>query len=57
MFLIASLGSASVYRFLIVLAVVTGLYLVYGIHAAAHHDRLLETVTARCTPVQLSLEV
>ncbi len=48
MFLIASLGAASVYRFLIVLAVVTALYLVYGIHAAAHHDRLVDSFTARC---------
>ena len=49
MFLIASLGAASVYRFLIVLAVVTALYLVYGIHAAAHHDRLVVSFTARCS--------
>ena len=49
MFLIASLGAASVYRFLIVLAVVTALYLVYGIHAAAHHDRLVDSFTARCS--------
>ena len=46
MFLIASLGAESVYRFLIVLAVVTGMYLVYGIHAAAHHDALLAGFTA-----------
>ena len=47
MFLIASLGAESVYRFLIVLAVVTGLYLIYGMHAAAHHDQLVESFTAR----------
>lgn len=35
------------YRFLIVLAVVTALYLVYGIHAAAHHDTQLADYTAR----------
>ncbi len=49
MFLIASLGAESVYRFLIVLAVVTALYLVYGIHAAAHHDAQLATYTAGYT--------
>lgn len=56
MFLIASLGAESVYRFLIVLAVVTGLYLVYGIHAAAHHDRLVESFTARyCTTLSCQM--
>lgn len=49
MFLVASLGAESVYRFFIVLAVVTALYLVYGIHAAAHHDRLVDSFTARCS--------
>ena len=34
------------YRFLIVLAIVTALYLVYGVHAAAHHDTLLASYTA-----------
>ena len=47
MFLIGSLGAIPVRNFAIVLAVVTGLYLVYGIHAADHHDALLATFTAR----------
>ena len=47
MFLIGSLGAIPVRNFAIVLAVVTGLYLVYGIHAADQHDALLASFTAR----------
>ena len=49
MFLIASLGPEAVWRFFIVLIVISFLYLVYGVHAAQGHDNDLD-VARTCAP-------
>jgi len=46
-FLIASLGRDAVYRFFIVLIIISLLYLVYGVHAAEAHDRDLDAARGR----------
>ena len=46
-FLIASLGPQAIWRFSIVLGVMTFLYLVYGVHASAHHDEDMEALLAK----------
>jgi len=48
-FLIASLGRDAVYRFFIVLIIISLLYLVYGVHAAQFHDDDLDNRRA-CAP-------
>lgn len=44
-FLVASLSAAAIWRFAIVLAAVSAMYLVYGVHAAEAHDK--DVVKAR----------
>ena len=49
-FLIASLGPEAVWRFFIVLIVISFLYLVYGVHAAESHDNDLDLAHTCANP-------
>ena len=49
-FLIASLGPEAVWRFFIVLIVISFLYLVYGVHAAESHDNDLDVARTCARP-------
>lgn len=51
-FLIASLGPEAVWRFFIVLIVISFLYLVYGVHAAQSHDNDLDDARTCAIPDQ-----
>ena len=49
-FLIASLGPEAVWRFFIVLIIISFLYLVYGVHAAQSHDNDLDVARTCASP-------